>query len=544
MLKLITILLLFLNINVIFSQITYSDTYTPARNGYIMTVPFEFEFINCTGSDGIPHLSVSKKIRNTTSNKYKYDGEIYTEGQLGSGTFSNMRRYIGRTDIQIVIYDGDGKLGAVTLTNVTGFGIGCQGQLYNVFKKLGINGKQYKDRIHKLSVYNLRIISISNSDAGLEMKIKEYNKSKNVESLIADLEYNFKAMRYDDAEKLCNEIKDIDYSNARANEILEKIKEIRKNENKEKEFEQFIFKGDDYYSKKDFIRAEREYKKALAMDFDNEKAHDKIWDVVDAKKEDQDERKKGLSLKKETAKPVGEKLKEEKPKDKIDQKKLDEDAENAAIRRRLAKRRKEAQDKKKKEFDKSVAKATKSLGDAFSLGIMSAMDNEGSIKIGYGMRTIENDIQVVNPASASTLELGYGFKKIGLSVGYSLFESYDEIEYDSNTRKDRGFGGTWVFGLDFTAYEFDFLNSDSDIGINAEYGFGKIEHKVDTVNKDWQTDYASNFYSVGLQLRFLNFLYVSYNYGLYKTIRTSSNGSTFPTEGNYSKIGFGLKYKF
>tara|TARA_R110002072_G_scaffold22432_3_gene78736 strand:+ start:24039 stop:26102 length:2064 start_codon:yes stop_codon:yes gene_type:complete len=290
--RLLILLFILIDVNVLFSQETLSDTYTPSGNGYIMTVPFEFKFLNCIGSDGIPHLSVGKITKNAVSNKYKYNGKIYTEEDLGSESFSNMTKYIGYTDIEVVIWDGNWQLGTVRLTNVTGYNVGCQGQLYDVFKKLGINGKEYKEKINLLSIGNIRIIKISNSDAGLEMKIKDYDKNNKIKSLIDDANYSFSYKRYEDAENICNEIKKIDYSNARANEILEKIKAIRKEEIKKLDYNQFILKGDNYYAKKDFTNAIQEYKSALNTGYDNEKAQSKIREVETAEEKNNDLKEK------------------------------------------------------------------------------------------------------------------------------------------------------------------------------------------------------------------------------------------------------------
>lgn len=284
MTRLLTLLLIFLSVNALFSQQTLTDTYTPSSNGYIMTVPFDFEFINCMGSEGVPHLSVSKETKNTSSNEYKYNGKIYTESELGAGSFSNMRKYVGQTDVKVDIYDGNGFLGTVTLTNVTGYGIGCQGQLYNVFKKLGINGKEYKERINALSVRNLRIIKIFNPDSGLHMKIDEYNKNKQVESLLHDANYSFDAGRYEEAANLCHKIKEIDYSNSSANAILEEIKNIKINEERKEAYDQYISKGHDYYDDKDFVNAKKEYQSALNTNVNNAFAQDRIWDAEKGEK--------------------------------------------------------------------------------------------------------------------------------------------------------------------------------------------------------------------------------------------------------------------
>lgn len=226
-----------------------------------------------------------------------------------------------------------------------------------------------------------------------------------------------------------------------------------------------------------------------------------------------------------------------------------ESADNAAVRRRLAKRRKEEEARKKREFNKSVKKVEKQLGDAFSAGISSLIDGEGTLKFVYGIRNIEGDSQPVrSPLGASTLEIGAGLGKIGLSVGFSLLDSQNELNADLDNRRERVFGGTWAFGLDLTIFKFKFLNSGADFGINGEYGFGNLDFKVSTPTNDWSTEYSTNFYGIGAQLRFLNFLYVSYGYGKFSTkesrFSSGSSSDLDPVNGFYTKLGFGVKYDF
>lgn len=516
--KFLIILLIVLNINVLFSQETYSDTYTPSGNGYIMTVPFEFKFLNCTGSEGIPHLSVSKKTKNTTSNKYKYNGEIYTERQLGSGSFSNMRKYIGNTDIEVGIYDGDGRLGTVTLTNVTGYGIGCQGQLYDVFKKLGINGKQYKDRINKLSIYNLRIIRISNSDVGLEMKIEDYNKNKQLESLLRDANYSFSALRYEEAEEICNEIKKIEYLNARANEILEKIKKIRKNENKEKEYKQFISNGDEYFSNKDFIKAKKEYKKALSTGVDNEKAEDRIWDaenainkenskeLVDAKENKPKESSKPKETKKthnvsgnsggnsNSNESENEKSKNE---DEADKTKANGDDGQAYRNRR--KRWKEEEEKRKKKQAAEIKKASE-MGAKAITGTISALSDWDDSFIGIRMstRTLFSG-ETEYSFSPTTYEFTMGSGGGGFFIGYGSQEKGEDSF------------GTMIGGFEKQLFN---VKNIFKVGLIVEGGKGNLnDDTIDSSNlREAQKDEVW-FYGGGIYIKLLKYAYFSYTIG-------------------------------
>ena len=552
----LTLLFLIINVNVLFSQQTLSDTYTPSDNGYIMTVPFEFEFINCIGSDRIPHLSVSKNSRNTTSNKYKYNGEIYTESELGSGSFSNMKKYIGYTDVKVDIYDGNSLLGTVKLANVTGYGIGCQGQLYDVFKKLGINGKAYKDRINALSIFKLRIIKISNSDAGLEIKIRDYNKTKKIESLLSDLNYSFSATRYDEAEEICNEIKKIEYSNIQANEILEEIKKIRKNEKKEEEYEQYISKGDIYFDEKDFINAKKEYENALNTNVGNEKAQNKIWTVERAEKADVNENtEKDRKLKKEEANSLAiikstkkeptefDKMKEDDRQKKIEQK-IKEDTDYYQGRRDT---KKALEEERKIKIKENQDKLTKSIGEGFGSIINSWANGDSYLRFAYGIRELQGEYKHNERTSVnfSTIEAGYGFGKLGVFLGGGL----PPAKLSSPTEDARGF--TAFGGLEYTIYKH---RKGYAIGINTEIGFGKLKriYSGSSNGVNTTTDYPSTYYSLGAQVTLFKFLYVSYNYGLHSpksSTRSYSDGRpdqefVSNSKGEFSKIAVGLIFDF
>lgn len=218
-----------------------------------------------------------------------------------------------------------------------------------------------------------------------------------------------------------------------------------------------------------------------------------------------------------------------------------------AVRRRLDEARKKEAARKKAEFNKSVKKVENSLGQVFSSGISSLVNGEGSLKFVYGIRNIEGDQPIRSPLGSSTLEIGAGFGRLGISVGYSLLDSQNDLNTDSDNRRERVFGGTWAFGLDLTIFKFKFLNSGADFGINGEYGFGNLDFQVSSTSSDFNIDYSTNFYGIGAQLRFLNFLYVSYGYGKFTTEETRNSSSTLvldPVNGFYTKLGFGVKYDF
>ena len=143
------------------------------------------------------------------------------------------------------------------------------------------------------------------------------------------------------------------------------------------------------------------------------------------------------------------------------EKEAKEDADYYAGRRRT---KKALEEENKKKMNQSRRNLEKSLGDAFSLGLSSLFEGGGYLKLGYGIRNMGENISNKNPINASTLEVGAGYGKLGLFVGYSLLYGYDDLNefIDRPTSQDlrSAIGGTWVFGLDFTIYKFDFLNMD------------------------------------------------------------------------------------
>ena len=281
------------------------------------------------------------------------------------------------------------------------------------------------------------------------------------------------------------------------------------------------------------LEIEKKKNESREKRFEEEKKEENRQAQIEA-----NERKEELRLKKEA---IDRNLE-------IEKKRIEkESADNAAVRRRLAERRKEEEARKKREFEKSRKKVEKSLGTAFSSGITSLVDGGGALKFVYGIRTVEGDEPIRSPLGASTLEVGTGFGRIGVSIGFSLIDNQDELNTDTDNRRERASGGTWAFGLDVTIFKFKFLNSDADFGINGEYGFGNLDFEVTSSSSDFNIEYATSFYGVGAQLKFLNFLYVTYGYGKYTTEETRISTSTNvldPVDGFYTKLGFGVKYDF
>jgi hypothetical protein len=208
----------------------------------------------------------------------------------------------------------------------------------------------------------------------------------------------------------------------------------------------------------------------------------------------------------------------------------------SAVSRRIREREAE---RKRKELEQNRKRLTKSTARAFTGLFDALLDGEGYFKLGYGMRSIVGDKPRKNPLDASTIELGFGFGKLGLFVGYDFFYSYKDLDTDRSLGK----GNTFAFGLEYAIFKEDGF----DFGLNVEYGLGDLEYQYRNNSGIVEfTDYSSNFYSIGAQVKLFDILYVSYNYGLFNTDETDreSGVKKEPLKGKYTKLGIGLKFDF
>lgn len=431
-----------------------------------------------------------------------FNGGKYFKNDIGQVVFDKVST--GLLNIQYDIYQGSNRVSTMRRNNVyTSKGLVPYGFFWRTLWP-GVSSEDAKNiykegfTIRNVKIYNVKFNMYPLKDLLAKRKREEEAKKREEERLRIE------------AENKRIEEERIEAENKKIEEERLRVEEEKRKEREEKleELEKDAIKIQEEKEKanKERFRIEKE---ALEKKFELEKEQREKQALIDAK----------------------------------------EAADNAAIRRRLAKRREEEAARKKAAFNKSVKKVEKQLGDAFSAGLSSLIDGEGTLKFVYGIRNIEGDSQPVrSPLGASTLEIGAGLGKIGLSVGYSLLDSQNDLNTDSDNRRERSFGGTWAFGLDLTIFKFKFLNSGADFGLNGEYGFGNLDFKVSTSTNDWSTEYSTNFYGIGAQLRFLNFLYVSYGYGKFTTkeSRISSSGSSDldTVNGFYTKLGFGVKYDF
>lgn len=505
-----TLFVLFFSVMIISAQEkTFNDVFqhkTGNNNGKDLTI--EFTCVYFTYMNDPQYKERAKVI--SEGDFIMYNGKKYFKSDIGQEVFDKVK--MGLVNIQFDIYQGSSRVSTVRRNNVgTSAGLVQSGYFWRTLWP-GVSGENAKNIYKKgFTVKNVKIYDVKFNMYPLKDLLAKRKRAEETK------------VREEERLRVEAENKKIEEERLRI-EAQKKEEERLRLEAEAKKKEEERLKQLEIENKRNESREERleELKKEA-----NRQA-----EILDK------ERKEELRLKKEA---IDRNLELEK------QRIEKESAENAAVRRRLAERRKEEEARKKREFEKSRKKVEKSLGNAFSSGISSLVDGGGSLKFVYGIRTIEGDQSLRSPLGASTLEIGAGFGRICISVGYSLVDNQDELNTDTNNRRERASGGTWAFGLDVTIFKFKFLNSDADFGINGEYGFGNLDFEVSSSSSDFNIEYATNFYGVGAQLKFLNYLFVSYGYGKFTTEETRISNSTSvldPVDGFYTKLGFGVKYDF
>ncbi|SFT34581.1 hypothetical protein SAMN05216474_0009 [Lishizhenia tianjinensis] len=254
---------LFLSSSVLFSQEVQKATitYTPPENGYEISLPLAWKFINCYGEINV---TITKKIDQIRSSAYIYNGQRYTVQDLGNEAFSKIE--CGLTDISADVYNASYNLGKVKMGNVIDWLGGCFGQTYHVIGDLGLVDADYKDKLSQLSLKNLKIEYASTRNYKLESQIKELEKQNAVKAKIAEARNAYSSGNKEEALKLYQEALKLDYSNADVKAKIEALKkEIKKDANQE-EKEKLEKEADELLEKGNLEEAKKRYQDALSKD--------------------------------------------------------------------------------------------------------------------------------------------------------------------------------------------------------------------------------------------------------------------------------------
>ncbi len=228
---------------------------------------------------------------------------------------------------------------------------------------------------------------------------------------------------------------------------------------------------------------------------------------------------------------------------------VEDSTENADYHQGRRETKKALEEERKKEQAKARRNLEKSTGDAFGAIIGSWANGDSYLRLSYGIRELRTELggeKIINKESAvnvETIEMGYGFGKLGIFLGGGgLFHA----DLASPTTEGSGFTG--FGGLEFTVFKH---RKGYALGINTEIGFGKLIYNDERNNGITYTNtYRSPFYSFGAQVTLFKYLFVSYNYGFHTTknsLSTSEGNDVVEyddVKGNFSKIGVGLMFDF
>jgi hypothetical protein len=430
-------------------------------------------------------------------------------------------------------------------------------------------GDDWGQKLGGISRLSITDGGIGGVDRELDEAIEKLLKGNKVNALLKDANYQLSSSNYDSAEKLFRDVLREDSSNQEAKESLYEIRKIKNNKVLEEKFTTLIGYGDDYYSRKDFKKAKDEYKRALSTGFDNEKAQDKIWEA-EAEIEEEDSKKLADAIKADKAeekrikddedelKKFQEKLAAKREKDAADAETRTKEAVDAGqVSRNLAKRRKEAEEEKKRKFEQSVNNLANGVGVLLGGFFESLSKGDKSyLRFAYGIRNLESGDNLIpgskdgdgkhSSVDVNTIEAGFAFGRLGFFLGYG--GPHSKLSYRNENSEQQATGSTWFAGLQYTIL---YNHKGFDFGLNIEGGKGSFKTEYLSISRNYKSfnKRPSTFYSVGAQATLFKYLYISYNYGFYEQessvyyqddFRPSYEGET--VKGEFSKIAIGIKF--
>ncbi len=195
-----------------------SVTWDPSsigENGYIIDIDLKYKFINCYGD-----------IRLLLAYEQKNEPSVYVfeEARYNASEFENHNKDAKISQIKLtadLFFDGF-RLGQVKMNWITNFLAGCFGDNYDPLGQLGLEYKEYKDKLNRLSLGNFQVIdaSSSNSDIVSEIRAKYKEQQKHEqkqESLSGNIGGASRSTRENESEKSTSESRVITYSHVANN---------------------------------------------------------------------------------------------------------------------------------------------------------------------------------------------------------------------------------------------------------------------------------------------------------------------------------------
>jgi hypothetical protein len=142
--------------------------FRPATKGYIVSVPILYKFVTV---DGEVYLAANLGD-GITSSQYHYEGRVYSASELvGQTQFSNLKSSLYNFTATADLYYGNSSLGQIRLPTLA-LSSGTADP-YNVFKALGLNSRDYKDKTGNLYLRNMTLSIGVCSDSSIESIIRQ-----------------------------------------------------------------------------------------------------------------------------------------------------------------------------------------------------------------------------------------------------------------------------------------------------------------------------------------------------------------------------------
>lgn len=266
--RVIFIMLFVVKVTFCYSQNTEVNStdldYTPKTRGYILEdLTILYRFLNCAGD---LRLAISYNKDKLKSENYFYKGKVYTIDEIG-------REYFEKQPIEILhvstdLYEGNLFLGTATLHYITGFGLGCLGDTYDILKIVGKESEKFKEKINTLNLRNVKIESVSSYSVKVEDRILEIEKEKNLDILLNQAEKFINRQDYVNAIKEYKAALKIAPDNImiknKIDEAKKKLYDLEESLNTKK-YNDIVKQADSQFNKKELDQAKKLYEEALEL---------------------------------------------------------------------------------------------------------------------------------------------------------------------------------------------------------------------------------------------------------------------------------------
>lgn len=259
----------------VFKETVY---YTPPENGFNLSIQIRYKFMNCYGDVS---LLITKDKDQAKATTYIYNGVEYDITNLDIDYEKELRSNIDYTDVSADMHQDNVRLGNLLLKNVVDYDVGgCFGQTYHVTEILGLDDAAYKDRVHTLSLHNLRITKMNVRSYKIEALLKELEKEKGYDTKMAEARQYENQQEYAKAADAYQAALRLKPGDELAKSGLARAKQLKEEKADEVAAEKAMEEGREHERKGNLDAAKEAYEKAAALNPDDDVAKSKAEEMA------------------------------------------------------------------------------------------------------------------------------------------------------------------------------------------------------------------------------------------------------------------------